>query len=51
MKRRDSSIKSKFNEKYKDRIESIKETDKKIKVRRKMMEVNEKRKKEDGKHF
>ena len=45
--RRDSSSKSKFNTKYKDRIESIKETDKKIKVRRKMMEVNEKRKKEE----
>ena len=45
--RRDSSSKSKFNTKYKDRIESIKETDKKIKVRRKMMEINEKRKKEE----
>ena len=45
--RRDSSSKSKFNTKYKDRIESIKETDRKIKVRRKMMEVNEKRKKEE----
>ena len=45
--RRDSSSKSKFNTKYKDRIESIKETDKKIKVRRKMMEVNEKRKREE----
>ena len=45
--RRDSSSKSKFNAKYKDRIESIKDSDKKIKVRRKMMEVNEKRKKEE----
>ena len=45
--KRDSSSKSKFNTKYKDRIESIKETDKKIKVRRKMMEVNEKRKREE----
>ena len=45
--RRDSSSKSKFNTKYKDRIESIKETDKKIKIRRKMMEVNEKRKREE----
>ena len=45
--RRDSSIKSKFNTKYKDRIESIKDSDKKVKVRRKMMEVNEKRKKEE----
>ena len=45
--RRDSSVKSKFNTKYKDRIESIKETDKKIKIRRKMQEVNDKRKKEE----
>ena len=45
--RRDSSVKSKFNTKYKDRIESIKDSDKKVKVRRKMMEVNEKRKKEE----
>ena len=45
--RRDSSIKSKFNTKYKDRIESIKDSDKKVKVRRKMMEVNEKRKREE----
>ena len=46
--RRDSSIKSKFNTKYKDRIESIKDSDKKVKVRRKMMEVNEKRKREEN---
>ena len=45
--RRDSSIKSKFNTKYRDRIESIKDSDKKVKVRRKMMEVNEKRKREE----
>ena len=45
--RRDSSVKSKFNTKYKDRIESIKDSDKKVKVRRKMMEVNEKRKREE----
>ena len=45
--RRDSSSKSKFNTKYKERVESIKETEKKIKVRRKMMEINEKRKKEE----
>ncbi len=43
--RRDSSTKSKFNTKYKDRIDSIKESDKKIKVRRKMQEVNDRRKK------
>ena len=47
--RRDSSVKSKFNTKYKDRIESIKDSDKKVKVRRKMMEVNEKRKREEKK--
>lgn len=46
--RRDSSVKSKFNTKYKDRIESIKDSDKKVKVRRKMMEVNEKRKREEN---
>ena len=43
--RRYSSTKSKFNTKYKDRIDSIKESDKKIKVRRKMQEVNDRRKK------
>ena len=45
--RRDSSSKSKFNEKYKERIESIKDSDKKYKIRNKMLSVNEKRKREN----
>ena len=47
--RKPEGIKSKFNSKYKDRIESIKDSDKNATMRRKLVEQKEKEKKIDKK--
>ena len=47
--RKPEGIKSKFNSKYKDRIESIKDSDKNATMRRKLVEQKEKEKKLDKK--